>query len=299
MRRVLTRGVLLRRVLSAQTAGLPGRHLLVSSSMEPEEVRSLGYRTDLDLLLLGGSTVTDPGDHLVVRTPDNPLFWWGNFLLLRAAPPPADAPGWIRRFESEFPQASHRALGLDDPQARADDATGFTALGFGVDVDAVMTATSVRAPERPNREASLRPLVGDADWRQHVELAPPYEDEQLPGSEREFHELRAVSRRRVVESGRAVWFGAFLEGQLVAQLGVVAASPGIARFQQVETHHRFRRRGLAGTLVHVASVHAFAELSASTLVMVADPGYPAVRIYRALGFTASEHQLGVSRPPGG
>ena len=47
--------------------------------MEP---RSLAWRTDLALLLAAGSEVDDRGDHLVVRTPANPGFYWGNFLLL-------------------------------------------------------------------------------------------------------------------------------------------------------------------------------------------------------------------------
>ena len=40
------------------------------------EVRSLGYRTDLAILTLEGSQVTDCGDHLVIRTPGNPDYWW-------------------------------------------------------------------------------------------------------------------------------------------------------------------------------------------------------------------------------
>src|SRR5215470_5926613 len=51
------------------------------------EVRSLGYRTDLAILALEGSQVTDHGDHLVIRTPGNPDYWWGNFLLLRDLKP--------------------------------------------------------------------------------------------------------------------------------------------------------------------------------------------------------------------
>jgi hypothetical protein len=41
------------------------------------EVRSLGYRTDLAILALEGSRVTDRGDHLVIRTRGNPNYWWG------------------------------------------------------------------------------------------------------------------------------------------------------------------------------------------------------------------------------
>ena len=43
-------------------------------------VRSLGYRTDLMISAINGE-VTDRGDYLVIRTPSNPTYYWGNFLL--------------------------------------------------------------------------------------------------------------------------------------------------------------------------------------------------------------------------
>ena len=49
------------------------------------DIRSLGFRTDLRLLEMTGSVIEDRGTHLVVRTPANPTYFWGNFLLLRAA----------------------------------------------------------------------------------------------------------------------------------------------------------------------------------------------------------------------
>jgi len=58
-----------------------------------------------------GAEVTDRGDCLVIRTPDNPGFWWGNFLLTRAWPGEGD--GWLARYAAEFPQAKHVALGVD------------------------------------------------------------------------------------------------------------------------------------------------------------------------------------------
>ena len=60
------------------------------------EIKSLGYRTDLLLLELSGSVFHDAGEYVVVRTPDNPGFWWGNFLLYRTPFAPGDtktAPG--------------------------------------------------------------------------------------------------------------------------------------------------------------------------------------------------------------
>jgi predicted GNAT family acetyltransferase len=80
-------------------------------------------------------------------------------------------------------------------------------------------------------------------------------------------------------------------------MGLFRASEGLARFQSVETHPDARRRGLAGTLVHHVSDFGLTEIGAHTLVMVADPTYAAIRLYRALGFTDSESVLQAERAP--
>ena len=49
--------------------------------------------------------------------------------------------------------------------------------------------------------------------------------------------------------------------------------------------------------MHAASRWALDELGAHTLVMVADPDYLAIRIYRAVGFTDTETQLQAMRTP--
>src|SRR4029077_8789356 len=77
-------------------------------------VTSLGFRTDVALRVLEGAETTDRGDYLVVRTRDNPDFYWGNFLLLGAWPEPGSADGWLARFAAEFPAARHVALGVDE-----------------------------------------------------------------------------------------------------------------------------------------------------------------------------------------
>ncbi len=271
-----------------------------------ESVRSLGHRTDLVLLERSGSTVVDHGDHWVVRTPDNPAFWWGNFVLLRDAPAAADTSAWVARFEAHFPHAEHRAFGVDGTRPGVVALAGFAAAGYEVAADTVMTATAVRPPARPHTGAALRRLESDEDWLQHTELALSGQpDEETRERERPFVTARGVSQRRLVETGGGAWFGAFVDGRLVAQLGLVPAGRdgrgcdegGMARFQEVETHPAARGQGLASALVHHASEYGFGELGASTLVMVADPGYAAIRIYRALGFTDTEQQVGASLSP--
>lgn len=261
------------------------------------EIRSLGFRTDLALRRLSGSEVTDRGTHLVVRTPDNPTFWWGNFLLLPDAPvDEAAARGWMAEFEREFPDAAHRTLGVDRPDGSTEDLAPFEALGLSTDGGVVMTATAVHPPSQPNTEATLRPLAGDHDWAEQVELSMAGEE---IGHDREFCTARARADRSLVDAGHGQWFGAFLGDRLVSSMGLFTASQGLARFQNVKTHPDTRGRGLAGTLVHHVAQFGFDELGAETLVMVADPTYLAIRLYRSVGFEDTETQLDATlRPPG-
>jgi len=113
-----------------------------------------------------------------------------------------------------------------------------------------------------------------------------------------FVTARAEAERRLVDAGYGAWWGAFEDGRLSASMGLFTASPGLARFQNVKTHPDARGRGLAGTLVHRVSRYGFDELGARTLVMVADPDYLAIRIYRSVGFADTERQLQAERKPG-
>ena len=143
-----------------------------------------------------------------------------------------------------------------------------------------MTATSVHRPPRPNDEAEYRRLTSDDDWAQVLRvriLANATDDD--PGFET-FESRRVATDRATSAAGQGAWFGAFLDGRLVSQMGLAKAGPGLARFRLVETDPAYRGRGLAGTLVHHVSEYGFGELGATTLVMVADPDYLAVRIYR-------------------
>jgi predicted GNAT family acetyltransferase len=259
------------------------------------EIASLANRTDLAMLERSGSEVDDRGDHLVVRTPDNPGFWWGNFLLLPAAPAnEAEAREWLATFERELPAARHRTFGVDGTEGTVADLAPFAGIGMETEALTVMTADSVVEPPRPNTEATYRRLESDDDWAQQVEVSRAGED---VGYDLPFVTARAQAERRLVDAGYGAWWGAFEGDRLLASMGLFTASEGLARFQNVKTHPDARNRGLAGTLVHRVSRYGFEELGARTLVMVADPEYVAIRIYRSVGFADSERQLQVTRKP--
>src|SRR5690242_10386 len=256
------------------------------------QLASLGFRTDLALRAAEGSEITDRGGYLVIRSPGNPGFWWGNFLLLRAWPREGD--GWLDRFAAEFPQAKHVAIGVDATEAGGGVPAEFATLE--PETSTVLTCTEIQVPRHVSTEAEIRPLESDDDWRQSVELNLRCYGEQTPG---DFQQLRSAVRRRLTQAGRAAWFGAFDGGRLVAQLGICDAGGGLARYQDVETDPAARRRGLAGTLVWHAGRFARAGLGASTLVIVADPAEGAIRLYRRCGFADAQTQFSFARPAGG
>jgi ribosomal protein S18 acetylase RimI-like enzyme len=259
------------------------------------EIASLANRTDLALLERSGSRISDRGTHLVVRTPDNPTFWWGNFLLLPEPPATTtEAEAWLATFGQEFPEARHRTFGIDGTGGTVDDLAAFTALGLEAEASSVMTASAVHEPPRPNTEATYRPLVSDDDWAQQIEVSRAGED---VGYDLAFVTARTAAERHLVQQGYGAWWGAFEGDRLLSSMGLFTASPGLARFQSVKTHPDARGRGLAGTLVHRVSRYGFDELGATTLVMVADPDYLAIRVYRSVGFADTEHQLQVMRKP--
>jgi GNAT superfamily N-acetyltransferase len=259
------------------------------------EVRSLGYRTDLMVRVLEGSKVEDRGDYLVIRTPRNPTYWWGNFLLL-APPKPGQAARWLAAFTEEFPAAGHVAIGIDVTEISAVDVSEYVARDLRLDRSSVLTAQELAEPPRPNRQAAYRELSGDDDWRQSAELTAAVNAGE-PGSDPEFLHARVAAERALTEAGHGSWFGAFADGDLVAQLGLVTDGSGVARYQNVETHPGWRRRGLAGSLVWQAGRHGLDTLGASTLVIVADPLADAIRVYRTLGFADAETQVGFERQP--
>ena len=271
-------------------------------------ITSLGFRTDVALRVLEGAEVTDRGDYLVVRSPGQPDFWWGNFLLLAGWPGPGTGTaGWPGSPPSSPgpPRRARRGQCWRDRAGKdsaGDDGAGdigltppeFLAAGLEPQRDTVLTCAAVGPPPHPSAAAEIRRLESDADWLQSVDLALRCFDHSEP---RDYLEARTATRRRLTRAGRGAWFGAFAGGRLLAQLGLFEAGQGHARYQHVETDPEARRRGLAGTLVWHAGRYGREVLGASTFVIVADPADVAIRVYRACGFANRQRQFGFERPP--
>jgi GNAT superfamily N-acetyltransferase len=259
------------------------------------KIRSLGWSTDVSLRRLEGAQVEQQEGHLVIRTNANPTYRWGNFLLFPAPPAAGDAERWLAQFQLAFPRADYVAIGVDSPSGDLGDTGDLITIGLSIDVDTVLTAEALRAPRRESPGAELRRVESDEDWRKAMCLRIlTAEDGETPAY-RVFVEREMQAIRRVCERGQGAWFAAFIGGEACSSLGVFAPSPGLARFQSVDTHPAHRRQGLASSLLYRASEWARGELRAKTLVIAADPNYFAIDIYRSLGFSAHDHKIYLSR----
>jgi len=237
----------------------------------------LGWRTDLEVLRRAGSQITDSADHIVVRTPDNPGYHWGNFVYIRDPATAADPAACLALMRRSIPGASHVAIGLPGPP----DVAAWRALDLGVECDEVLASDQPPMGRELPDGYHARAFAAADDWEQAIgkELAeagspadPAYAD---------FVRRRVDSRRRMVANRDAAFMGVFHGGRLVADLGIVLCD-GIARYQSVGTDPAHRGLGLASHLLQAAG--AWAERRGATRwVIVADRGSDAARLYRRCG----------------
>ncbi len=244
-----------------------------------------GWATDLAILELTGSTVEDRGDHLVIRTPDNPDYHWGNCLLVTAEDSVDDAGRWTAAFAAEFPEATWCALGL--PRMPR-DRDAWSSMGIELEQVEVLT-TSTPPRSAPLADGySARQLIG-ADWDLVIEreLADNARSgEHEPVAHERFVRATATSRRLLCERGLAAFFGAFIEDRLVADLGIVRCG-ATGRYQSVGTEPEHRRRGLASHLLGIAADWA-GGAGCDTWVIVTESTNDAGRVYRRAGFTLAD-----------
>jgi hypothetical protein len=98
-----------------------------------------GWATDLAVLKYSGSIVEDHGDHLLVRTPNNPDFHWGNFLFVTDDDSVNDAAKWVTAFRSALPEANWVAIGLIQ---MPDDEAAWVAQGLDLELADVLTTST-------------------------------------------------------------------------------------------------------------------------------------------------------------
>ncbi len=261
------------------------------------QVRSLGYQTDLIFASFDGEII-DRGRYLVIRTPTNPSFFWGNFLLFADAPAEGDYSRWQELFALEIgapPLVTHQTFGWDTTDNEQGVIQPFLENGFRLGQSVVLTTRQPIPPSKVPQAVTVRPLERDEDWAQSVENQVECRE---PGFAEESYRLfrgRQMNRyRAMARAGLGAWFGAFIGSRLVADLGIFHTDQ-LGRYQSVQTHPGYRRQGIASYLVSQSGMYALDHFGIKTLVIVAEADSQAERLYRAAGFEIVEHQMGLEK----
>ena len=263
-------------------------------------VRSLGYASDLLLLSFEGNVI-DHGDVIQTITEDNQDYYWGNFLVFPHPPKEGDHKRWLTRFKelfSDYPGVRHVALGWDGIDGEVGCVEPFTQDDFILERLAVMTvnADTLKRPKSWHEQVIVKTLDSTEEWEAATQLQLT-RNEDIPDEEFEpFKREQMKWYRRLSEKGYGHWYGAWLDGQIVGDLGIFFGDT-FGRFQAVETHPDFRRRGIASTLVYQASQHAFSLHPEHTLVIVADDDSPAMRMYEGVGYQVTERKIETFKRP--
>ena len=262
-----------------------------------------GWRTDFIVHRYGAVVEEHPG-HLVVRTPANPTFYWGNCLVLPAAPRDEDLPLWLDRFDAHIrqhqPESTHVAIGVDAPWA-GEPFAAWRAAGFTLQLTTMLRLQPgqlVGAPRPVQGRTQFRALDLSSDG----EALLAVETSDVGGFEPEgYREFRRRQHGRYLEmqrDGLLQWFGLWCDGVLAATCGLIRDRPeaGVdGRFQFVTTHADWRRRGLCTALIHAVSDFAFTHWQVGQVYMAADPEDVAIGIYRSLGYRDIDNGFGLQK----
>lgn len=255
-------------------------------------IKSLGNRMDL----AAPNTiehVIDHGDHITVVTPSFPDYYWGNFIAFPNPPGSGDYARWTTLYKEEVESRSkveHVAFSWDAADGRLGDVDAFLEAGFKPDICNVMVTDRLIEPPRYDSNIQTRPVETEEEWTAAAWCGSYYGElvERInPRVQQDQLAWKAVAER-----GDGYQYGAFLHDTLVGVVGIFRFEGG-AVLDSVVTHPNHRGKGVASSMVYDASRHARSALKVDQLMLATEEDSDAERIYRRIGFTTVEKQVGV------
>jgi Predicted acetyltransferase len=255
---------------------------------------SLDWATDLEILRLTGSDIQECEDHIIVKTPSNPNYHWGNCLLVVDHTLVSQAQTWVSKFHQHFPNADWISIALPVMPKKTDD---WESQGIALEPLEVLQTIELPKSFPLPYGYQVRALEGD-DWellsQKEIEenlISKMYE----PKEYEDFITRNNQIRKSLCQKGKAAWFGAFFDNELVANLGIVVCE-ATARYQSVETHISHRRRGLASHLLGIAARWS-ADNGCVNWVIATEATNDAGRVYRRAGFESVVGSVNAYKPP--
>lgn len=229
---------------------------------------SLAYKTALMFPRFEG-VVEDHGSRLAVRTPNNPDFMWGNYLLFDRPPEFSDVEVWPRLYESHFGRSPwFMTFGWCNGEVQESVRSGFAAKGFVHESDTVLVMNALVEPKRMHSELTVTPVTDSKTWGLVLDAHIRH---LCHGRNREaqiaFEKNRFLTYRRMFEENLGHWFVAWKNGEPVGDMGIFVRDSE-ARFQEVITYPAYRRSGVCRTLCYHAAKTILGRFGNKTFVTI-------------------------------
>ena len=260
------------------------------------KIYSLSRRTDLIFSKFSGKVINRE-NFILIQTPENPGYHWGNYIIFAAPPRAGDYSKWLQIFKEEFSyykEFRHMVFTWESKKPDPGQHKEFIENGFELDEGIVLATKELQVPRKFNSQIKVKKILEDKQWLEVLNLQVLCAHSSFAGPEFEkFKEKQMLQYRIMSEKGMGFWFGAYFQDKLVGDLGIFFEKD-LARYQNVFTHPKFRRQGICQTLIYNSAQIALEEFGVDTLVMEADADYHAAKIYQSLGFKAVEKNFSLT-----
>ncbi len=253
-------------------------------------MEDLGYFTDL-FIIEAESKIIQMEDWILVQSPDNPTYFFGNFLLLNNPPLPYQRQFYEKKFHECFKDLKKvKHFTFCWRGADKKNISDFTENNYEFNQTSVLIAKreDIVKPKQLNDKITIRSLSTDVEWQEWI--AMELGEKQAGHSDvsyRVYLEGKAKTYKNLTDNQQGHLFAAYIDNEMVAAAGLFHKNK-IGRFQQVTTKSGFRRRGICKSLIYQICMEGFKQLD--SLVMLADIGYFALDVYKKLGFQEKETQ---------
>lgn len=254
-------------------------------------MNNLGFHTDLIFLEEERQIIKFP-NYLFVRSPNQPNYYFGNYLLLNGPPEYYNKAAleniFIQRFKDK--RINHFTFCWSGDVKKG--IQPFLDAGYELDELTVLKVRkeNLKKPQQRNNEIEIRAFRDDQDWKDWIQL----EHEGLKkGTEEVFLSYiqgRAKVYQKLALQNKGNFYGAYVNNALVAAAGLFHDGK-IGRFQSVRTKASFQRKGICKSLVYEISKNSLQKID--KLVIAADKGYHALDLYRKLGFQDAASQTSI------
>lgn len=136
------------------------------------KLKSLGHKSDLIFPEWNG-IVKNSKTHMVIRTPSNPKFFWGNYLIFPEPPQAGDFKVWCKLFDQEigcFPGIGHKAFTWDTINGEKGFLKPFLDAGYTLERSVILAADQVVPPvKKCDLDIEIRSVITDSEWHQVFE----------------------------------------------------------------------------------------------------------------------------------